>query len=246
MLSEAAQIGRLDPVIAAIGQGRKYGVSLFFVWQDLNQPAEIFGENNSKTLLANSGCLFAFNPGNDADTGEFLSKLSGEHLVPGLSASDDPQHPDRGNIAPQRERLWSPELIRSLPVRHALVWRAGKAQPLTLYCPPYWDIEACRRVARIDPFHPQGMPPAAGGRGFRRALRLMLAGAIIFIAAASAASWLHRADEPPGDPPPRPKAAAMDHRPAPPRRALKRPSCRAGRPLRPRPGRDGVVAASGL
>ena len=52
MLSEAATIGRLDPVVAAIGQGRKYGVCLApIVWQDLNQPREIFGDNNAKTRL---------------------------------------------------------------------------------------------------------------------------------------------------------------------------------------------------
>ena len=214
MLSEAAQIGRLDPVIAAIGQGRKYGISLApIVWQDLNQAREVFGENNSKTLLANSGCLFAFNPGNDSDTSEFLSKLAGEHLVPGLSASDDPQHPDRGNISPQRERLWSPEEIRSLPERHALVWRAGEARPQTLYCPPYWDIEACRRVARIDPFHPQGMPPAAGRRGIRRALRLIFAGALGLLAASFALSLQHQTA--PVDDTLHAKAAVTDHRPAP-------------------------------
>jgi type IV secretory pathway TraG/TraD family ATPase VirD4 len=164
MLSEAAAIGRLEPVVAAIGQGRKFCISLApIVWQDLNQAREAFGDNNAKTLLANSACLFAFNPGNDYDTAEFLSKLAGDHFVPGLSATDDPQRPgDRGNITPQRERLWSPERIRSLPERHALVFRAGKSQPDALYCPPFWDIKACRKVARPDPFHPT-MPPRQTG-----------------------------------------------------------------------------------
>jgi type IV secretory pathway TraG/TraD family ATPase VirD4 len=212
MLSEAAQIGRLDPVVAAIGQDRKYGVSLApIVWQDLNQPREIFGDNNAKTLLANSGCLFAFNPGNDIDTSEFLSKLAGEHLVPGLSVTDDPQRPDRGSISPQRERLWSPELIRSLPVRHALVWKAGEAQPLTLYCPPYWDIEACRRVARIDPFHPT-MPPAAGRRGPMPLLGGLFNAAVALglLAAAFALAGQHHSGELAGVP-----HASADHRPAP-------------------------------
>jgi type IV secretory pathway TraG/TraD family ATPase VirD4 len=137
------------------------------VWQDLNQAREVFGVNNAKTLLANSGCLFAFNPGNDSDTAEFLSRLSGDHLVPGLSVSDDAkQLGDRGTIAPQRERLWSPERIRNLPERHALLFRAGEAEPVSLYCPPYWDIEACRRVARPDPYHGH-MPARQTGRRWR-------------------------------------------------------------------------------
>ena len=165
-----------------------------------------------KTLLANSGCLFAFNPGNDADTSEFLSKLAGDHLVPGLSASDDPQHPDRGNISPQRERLWSPELIRSLPVRHALAWRAGEARPLTLYCPPYWDIEACRRVARADPFHPT-MPPPAGRHGSILRGLFNAVVALGLIAAALALAAPHRNARPSiAD---TPYFTAVDHRPAP-------------------------------
>jgi type IV secretory pathway TraG/TraD family ATPase VirD4 len=208
MLSEAAAIGRLDPVIAAFGQGRKYGVRLVMVWQDLNQPREIFGDNNAKTLLANSGCLFAFNPGNDADTSEFLSKLAGEHLVPGLSATDDPQRPDHGNISPQKERLWSPEQIRSLPVRHALAWIAGQSKPLTLYCPPYWDIEACRKVARPDPFHPKMPEPARGRMSMLRGL-LRVAAVAGLIAAAVAFAGQHHQPSIDG-----PHANAADQRPA--------------------------------
>jgi type IV secretion system protein VirD4 len=37
MLSEFAQLGRMDSVIAALGQARGYGVQLWPVLQDLNQ-----------------------------------------------------------------------------------------------------------------------------------------------------------------------------------------------------------------
>ena len=52
-----------------------------------------------------------------------------------------------------RERVWPPGKIRQLPDFHALVWKAGVSQPQPVYCPPYWDIAACRRVARPDPYH---------------------------------------------------------------------------------------------
>ena len=45
------------------------------------------------------------------------------------------------------------DVIRQLPDFHALVWKAGVSQPQPVYCPPYWDIAACRRVARPDPYH---------------------------------------------------------------------------------------------
>ena len=179
MLSEAAQIGRLEPVLAAMGQGRKYGIRLApIVWQDINQMRAVYGPNGAGTLSANSGCIFAFNPGNDGETGEFLSRLSGDRLVPGLSVTDDPRQGARGSISPQRERLWPPEKIRSLPERHGLVWKAGRTQPQPVYCPPYWDIEACRRIARIDPYHGE-LPPRQSARHPRTSSMALAIAALI-------------------------------------------------------------------
>jgi type IV secretory pathway TraG/TraD family ATPase VirD4 len=183
MVSEAAQLGRLEGLLACIGQGRKYGIRLApIVWQDISQAREVYGQNGASTLTANSGCLFAFNPGNDAETAEFLSRLGGDHLVPGLSAVDDPvRGVDHGSISPQRERLWPPEKIRSLPERHGLVWKAGQAQPQPVYCPPYWDIEACRRVARPDPYH-STLPTRQTAAGANNRVALVLGIPIALIA----------------------------------------------------------------
>jgi len=154
LISESAQIGKLDGLLSCYGQGRKYKIRLVQVWQDFNQIREVFGRVGAGTVIANSNCLFAFNPGNDPESAEFLSTLSGDRLVPGLSANDDPSRPgDRGNITPQRERSWSPEKIRSLPPLHGLVWKAGQPEPQPVYCPPYWDLKAARRAARPDPYH---------------------------------------------------------------------------------------------
>jgi type IV secretion system protein VirD4 len=180
LISEAAQIGRLNGLVAAMGQGRKYSIRLVQVWQDNDQARDVYGPNGAGTLIANSGAVFAFNPGNGNDA-EFLSRLSGDQLVPGLSATDDPQRGgDRGTITPQRERLWSPERIRGLPERHGLLWKTGRAQPQPVYCPPYWDIAACRRVAREDPFHGP-MPPRQTGK-IRRALPVAFVGAGFILA----------------------------------------------------------------
>jgi type IV secretory pathway TraG/TraD family ATPase VirD4 len=180
LLSESAQIGKLDGVLSCYGQGRKYKLRLVQVWQDANQIHEVFGTVGSKTVIANSGCIVAFNPGNDVDSAEMLSKLSGDRLVPGLSASDDPARPgDRGNITPQHERVWTPEKIRSLPPFHALVWKAGRPQPQPVYTPPYWDLADARRAARPDPYHPT-MPPRQTGPRLRRILVALAVPALIF------------------------------------------------------------------
>lgn len=184
MISEAAHIGRLENLIAAAGQIRKYKVRLApIVWQALSQAVSVYGENDAKTLISNSGTLLSFNSGNDADTAEFLSRLSGERWSLALSAGDDPLHGNlRGTASGQRERTWTATDLRNLPERHALVWRTGRAEPVPVYCPPYWDIKACRRVARPDPYHGE-MPRRQTGRhwGLKAAC---LAVASVFLAGA--------------------------------------------------------------
>jgi type IV secretion system protein VirD4 len=155
MLSEYAQLGKVGPIRAAFGQARKYGIRLFPVLQNWNQLVECEGPNGAWTFMANSGCLIGFNPGIDTETAEFFSKMSDERGVVMANASPDPQAPGgvRGGFGEGRERVWPPGKIRQLPDFHALVWKAGVSQPQPVYCPPYWDIAACRRVARPDPYH---------------------------------------------------------------------------------------------
>jgi type IV secretory pathway TraG/TraD family ATPase VirD4 len=187
LISEAAQIGKLDGLLAAYGQGRKYKLRVVQVWQNIGQITEVFGPKGASTVIANSA-FFTFNPGNDPDGADFLSRLGGERLVPGLSASDDPLRPDdRGTIAPQRERVWSPERIRSLPERHGLVWKGREPVPQPVYTPPYWDIEACRRVARPDPYHPT-LPPRQTGPRWRLKAAAAVAAVVLL-----AAAWLFNA-----------------------------------------------------
>jgi type IV secretion system protein VirD4 len=209
MISEAAQLGRVKPFLAALGQGRKYGIRLApTVFQNIGQLREVYGENGADTFTANSGCVFAFSPGNSTSTADFLSKLSGDNLTVGVSASDDPQWGARPSYSLQRERLWPPEKIRDLPERHALVWRAGQAAPTPVYCPPYWEIAACRRVARADPYHPNSKFGRIGNPGRRvgRAAKMTAAalGLAMIAALASGAVSISsgsRADPPKAYPP---------------------------------------------
>jgi len=156
LLSEFAQLGKVAPIRAAFGQARKYGLRMFPVLQNWGQLIDIYGQNGALTFLGNSGCLIGFNPGNDSESAEMLSKLSDEHGVVMANASPDPQAPGgvRGGFGEGRERVWSPGRIRQLPEYHALVFKHGQSQPQPVYCPPWWNIAACRRVGRRDPYHP--------------------------------------------------------------------------------------------
>jgi len=158
MLSEFAQLGKVAPIRAAFGQARKYGIRVWPVLQNWSQLVDLYGPQGAWTFIANSGCVVGLNPGNDSETAEFFSKLSDEHGEINMNTSPDPQAPGgvRVNINESRERVWSPGEIRQLPAFHGLVWKSGFSQPQPVYCPPYWEIPACRRVARADPYHPGG------------------------------------------------------------------------------------------
>jgi hypothetical protein len=93
LLSEFAQLGKVAPIRAAFGQARKYGLRMFPVLQNWGQLIDIYGQNGALTFLGNSGCLIGFNPGNDSESAEMLSKLSDEHGVVMANASPDPQAP---------------------------------------------------------------------------------------------------------------------------------------------------------
>jgi type IV secretion system protein VirD4 len=182
MLSEFAQLGKVAPIKAAFGQARKYGVRLFPVLQNWGQLVEIYGRDGTGTFIANSGCIIGFNPGNDVETAEALSKMSDEHGEISINASDDPRAPGGVHIgiSEQRERVWSPGRIRQLPDFHALVWKAGWSQPQPVVCLPYWKVRACRRLARPDPYHPDSGKPLSGlGRAAIRGVAAMALGLVV-------------------------------------------------------------------
>src|SRR5271156_1419198 len=85
MLSEFAQLGQINPITAALGQGRKYGIRLApIVLQNYGQLRKLYGPDGASTFIANSGCLMGFAPG-ETDSAEFMSKMSDEHSVLGMS-----------------------------------------------------------------------------------------------------------------------------------------------------------------
>jgi hypothetical protein len=193
-LSEFAQMGKMQPVIAALGQGRKYGIRLApMVIQDTGQISGTYGPHGMTTILGNSGCLFAFTPSPvDNETSEFLSRAAGSQRVMGLSMSDDAQTGEvRINFTEKEERLWPPEKIRSIPEFHGLVWMSGKAQPEAVFCAPSWEIRELKGRYDPDPYHPA---PVGGGRR-RRVLRrvVRLAAGCALVASVIAGAVLLRA-----------------------------------------------------
>jgi type IV secretory pathway TraG/TraD family ATPase VirD4 len=169
LLSEFHSLGRLKPVLRALTQGRKMGLRVVLVLQNISQLAEAWGPHGAKTIIGTCGSLVAFapTPGDD-ETAELLSKAGSLVGTFRTNAADDPQGgPARVTINEHEERLWPADKIRSLPEFHGLVWRMGKAAPQPVVCPPYWELPECEGRYDLDPFHP-GSPPVVFGKRRRR------------------------------------------------------------------------------
>jgi type IV secretion system protein VirD4 len=169
MLSEFAQLGKMESVSACLAQGAGFGIQLCPVLQDINQLRAIYGKDEANTFLGMSGATFGFCP-NDYETAEWMSKRSGEVNEPDLSAGDDPQYGARATWRPQRRRLLMPDDLHNIPEFHGMVYFAGQSWPRPVYAPPYWDARDNPDLAGRydpDPYH-----AGSGGGLARRFKRL--------------------------------------------------------------------------
>ena len=141
MLSEFAQLGRMEAIPSAFAQGRKYGIRLWPVLQNKSQ-LDIY-DHNANTIIGNSGCVFSFAP-NDTDTAKFLSLRSGDMWAVKQSVSEDAKGETRDSWSLGREPLWPAEKLWALPEMHGLVWIQGQAAPQPVACPPYWTCTGPR------------------------------------------------------------------------------------------------------
>jgi type IV secretion system protein VirD4 len=192
MLSEFAALGKLKAAEAARSQGRKFGIRLWPVLQDIHQlnSEDMYGPRGADSFAGQCRAVFAFAPG-DFPSAEWMSQRSGEKDVRMETASENTAQPGvHRSYQLHRERLWKPEDVLGLPPYHGLVWFHGKAQPIAVYAEPYIDAESghirpeyIRAGARPDPYHGarggspprvdpadssarSDPPPASTGKGF--------------------------------------------------------------------------------
>jgi type IV secretion system protein VirD4 len=144
MLDEFAQLGRMAVVEDAIALVAGYGVTLWPLVQDLGQLKKAY-PNGWSTFLANSDVLQAFGV-NDAETAEWLSKLTGDATIRVQSESRTSgassgrggggHQESTGETASERgRRLIMPDEVRRMPSDEQLLFVRGR--------PPY-------RVRRLD------------------------------------------------------------------------------------------------
>jgi len=159
LLSEFPALKKLTAVEAARAQGRKYGLRMIFVTQDIHQLRDIYGPHGAESFAGQCDAVFAFAPG-EWESAEWMSRRSGEEKFISESASESNDRPGlHRNYTIQPRRAWPPERILSLPKYHGLVWYHGQSQAVPVYAAPYWTIPAAKRLARPDPFHDHTEPP---------------------------------------------------------------------------------------
>jgi type IV secretion system protein VirD4 len=161
MLSEFAALGKLKAAEAARSQGRKFGIRLWPVLQDIHQlnSEDMYGPRGADSFAGQCRAVFAFAPG-DFPSAEWMSQRSGEQDVRMESASESTAQPGvHRSYQLHRERLWKPEDILELPPNHGLAWFHGTAKPRAVYAEPYIDEagrirpQYLRAGARNDPYH---------------------------------------------------------------------------------------------
>jgi type IV secretion system protein VirD4 len=153
LLSEFPSLKKLTSVEAARAQGRKYGLRMLFVTQDIHQLRDIYGPHGAESFAGQCDAVFAFAPG-EWESAEWMSRRSGEEKFITESASESEDRPGvNRNYTIQQRRAWPPERILDLPDYHGLVWFRGRSKAVPVYAAPYWTIPAAKRLARPDPFH---------------------------------------------------------------------------------------------
>jgi hypothetical protein len=185
LLSEFPALKKLSSVEAAKSQGRKYGLRLIFVIQDIHQLTgpDMYGPRGADSFAGQCDATIAFAPG-DWESAEWLSRRAGEEPFISENVSQSNDRPGIScSYSIQQRRAWPPERILSLPKFHGLVTFHGQSQAVPVYCAPYWELP-CKRLARPDPYHPASgsklMPPAQFlRRALAAVLALALAGAVL-------------------------------------------------------------------
>ena len=154
LLDEFAALGRLEPVLSAVGLMAGLGLQLWPILQDLAQLRAAYRESAS-TFLANSGLVQVAAP-NDLETATWLSKVLGNATVLYETSSSGSSRPtglailgSGGNASVSESTsthltsrpLLTPDEAMRLPPHLQVLLRPGKAPALAAKLRHYDDPE---------------------------------------------------------------------------------------------------------
>ena len=156
IVDEMAALGHLAPLEDAFALIRGYNIQIAAFAQDLGQLKNLY-EERWETFIANAGAVFGFAP-NDLTTAEWMSKRAGQTTVvaKGFSSSSGVTSGEKvssnlggGSSGQQMARpLFYPHELIGMTEGLGMLWFAGFEPTIRTFSPPYWRIEACRKVAK--------------------------------------------------------------------------------------------------
>lgn len=157
LIDEAADLGKIEGLADWLATLRKYGVTIWPIFQNIGQLAELYGRG-WQTLVANCGMLQILGIGNDLETAQYSERLLGQCTVQTVSVNGKGER----SFGQTGRALITADELRRLEADKQIVL-IGNLPPLRLTKTPYWQ-----RPALEGRFHPNpyfngesGMAPIA-------------------------------------------------------------------------------------
>lgn len=149
LIDEAASLGKIIRFPNWLATLRKYKVSIWSIWQNVGQLADLYGKN-AQTILGNCGLLQILAVG-DLETAELTEKLLGKYTAQTVSSNA------RGECSygeTSRSLLMADELLRMAD--NEQITFIGNLWAIALRKTPYW-----KQPALAGRYHPN---PYYGGK----------------------------------------------------------------------------------
>ena len=145
-LDEVTQIAPLPSLPMLVSDGRGIGITVVAVFQTLARAREVWGDDGAATLWQNCTAKLVFGGISDHEELERLSRLCGEYDETVVSHHRDADRRRSETRSTQRRRRLSPEEIRELPQRQALLLYR-QMRPVTTRLTPWFEGAVRTRIA---------------------------------------------------------------------------------------------------
>jgi type IV secretion system protein VirD4 len=154
LLDEIAKLGRMGELSTAMFDGRKYGVSVLGLWQNIGQLRDLYGRELAIGWLGASQYIQFFGVG-DVETAQLVEKLCGSYTAIERSVSQRGLGLDRRDRNQSRRQV-ARALIRAdevlaLSRDRAVVFNKG-LPPIRCTLARYYEHPALRALGDANPF----------------------------------------------------------------------------------------------
>jgi type IV secretion system protein VirD4 len=154
LLDEISKLGRMAEISTAMFDGRKYGVSIVGLWQNIGQLRDLYGRELADSWLGASQYIQFFGVG-DPQTAELVEKLCGTYTAIERSVSQRGLGLDRRDRNQSRRQV-PRALIRAdealkLSKDKAIVFNKG-LPPIRCTLARYFEHPALRALGDDNPF----------------------------------------------------------------------------------------------